>query len=311
MFGTAPVSILSVIPPESEPHARTRLVGLGRHRPLLPHRLRRRHHRDPARAAEGRRGLGRLLPRGPERGVVRDRRLALRIEHRERAPRRPRRERGRGGRGAGSVRGPRLDHPPDPRLGLRAVLHQERRLHDAGVPRTPLLAREPVVPRDSLDRSLRPHQNLGDDLRRRRRLPRRRRAVLDRRAHRRHRDGGIHRLRRTARRALHRPAPDVRADRRLARRDAPRARRRRRVERAHRVRAGGLPRHVEAGDGPGLPVDRHPLRRAHPRRVVLVHGSVHRAAHALGEGRGQRPARDDPRGLPEAAAALHLRRARE
>ena len=111
--------------------------------------------------------------------------IALRIEHRERAPRRPRRERGRGGRGAGSVRGPRLDHPPDSRLGLRAVLHQERRLHDAGVPRTPLLAREPVVPRDGLDRGLRPHQNLGDDLRRRRRLPRRRRAVLDRRAHRR------------------------------------------------------------------------------------------------------------------------------
>ena len=43
-----------------------------------------------------------------------------------------------------------------------------------------------------------------------------------------------------------------------------------------------LHEHVEAGHRPRLPLDRHPLRRAHPGRVVLVHRPVHRAARALG-----------------------------
>ena len=66
-------------------------------------------------------------------------------------------------------------------------------------------------------------------------------------------------------------------------------------------------RHVETGDRPELPVDRHPARRADPRRLVLVHGPVHRPARAGGEKRRQRPARRDLRRLSQGAAALHLR----
>ena len=58
---------------------------------------------------------------------------------------------------------------------------------------------------------------------------------------------------------------------------------------------------------PELPLDGHSARRADPRRVVLVHGPVHRAAHAGGAERGSRAPRDDLRRLPQAASAVHLR----
>ena len=84
-------------------------------------------------------------------------------------------------------------------------------------------------------------------------------------------------------------------------------------------RAGRRRGHVGAGqrgrtDGvvlqSGLPVARDAAVRADHRSVVLVHRSVHRAAHARRERRARGAARHDLRGLPEAAAALHLHRAR-
>ena len=62
---------------------------------------------------------------------------------------------------------------------------------------------------------------------------------------------------------------------------------------------------------PDFPVDGHPVRRADPRRLVLVHGPVHRPAGAGGQGPGRGAPRRHLRRLRQAAAALHLRAARD
>ena len=49
--------------------------------------------------------------------------------------------------------------------------------------------------------------------------------------------------------------------------------------------------HDQAGVGSGLPVDRHLLRRADPRHLVLVHRPGDRAARARREERGRRARR--------------------
>ena len=89
-----------------------------------------------------------------------------------------------------------------------------------------------------------------------------------------------------------------------------RPRRRRRLERAARGRAAGVPEPVARDVGSRFPVDGRPVRRADPRRLVLVHRSIHRAAHARREVDRRGAARDVVRRVLEAAAALHLRRAR-
>ena len=107
----------------------------GRGHEQEPHRARHRHHRDLLRDHLRHRLLLRpqgaatsddILPRRPRRRLVRDRRLALRLEHLHRALHRPRRlgrdlgPRGRPLRVAG------LPDPADPRLGVRAVLPAHR-----------------------------------------------------------------------------------------------------------------------------------------------------------------------------------------
>ena len=59
-----------------------------------------------------------------------------------------------------------------------------------------------------------------------------------------------------------------------------------------------------------LPVDRDALLRADRRALVLVHRSVHRAAHARRTQRARGPSRHDLRGVPQAPAGVHLHRSR-
>ncbi len=60
---------------------------------------------------------------------------------------------------------------------------------------------------------------------------------------------------------------------------------------------------------PRVSLDRHPVRRADSRHLVLVHRPIHRAADARREVDRRSAARDVVRRVPEATAALHLRRA--
>jgi beta-glucosidase len=264
--------------------------------------------RDLARTVAARE-LRRLLPGRPQHRLVHRRCLAVRLEHRLRAPGRPGRHRRRERRGRRAVRDPRLVHPAAARLGVRVVLPAQRRLHHAGVPRAALLAGARWYLAVDLDHRLRADEDLGDDRRRRHRVPGADgHRLLDGRADRRRRHRHLHHLRRPARRARHGHAADVRADRRRDRGAVPRAERGRRLG-----RDDGPPRPRRSwslwkpADRPRLPVDRHPLRRADPRRLVLVHRPVHRAAHA---GRAQprtRRAAAPSSPVPQAAAAVHLR----
>ena len=118
--------------------------------------------------AEPRHG-GRLLPRRPQSRLGRGRRLDLRLEHRLGASRRPRRRRRDQRRGAGPLRTARLVSA-GARLGDGAVLPAVRRVHDAGVPRAPLLAGGAHGPLAHLAGRLRADQDRRRHLRRRRRL---------------------------------------------------------------------------------------------------------------------------------------------
>src|SRR5437660_424363 len=79
------------------------------------------------------------------------------------------------------------------------------------------------------------------------------------------------------------------------------------LERAQRSRAGRLLLDVEAGESPGLPLDRHHLRRADPRRLVLVHRPAHRAARSRRQEHQRGAPRDDLRRIPEDPPRVHLR----
>ena len=85
-------------------------------------------------------GHRRLLPREPQRRLVPDRLLDLRVQHRRRASDRPRRLRRGLGHGLRAL-GAALLAGAGARLGLRAVLPAREDLHDAGVPRAALHAR--------------------------------------------------------------------------------------------------------------------------------------------------------------------------
>ena len=61
---------------------------------------------------------------------------------------------------------------------------------------------------------------------------------------------------------------------------------------------------------PKLPMDRCPARRADPRRLVLVHGPVHRPACLVGGEHGPGPPGNDFRQLPQDPPDLHLRHSR-
>ena len=264
------------------PPDEVRRSGLGRRRGVL---------RGPA----GHRGVGRapapadrrrLLPRGPARGLVRDRGVALRLEHRLRARGRPRRLGGQHRHGAGALRAALVDHPP-PRLGVRAVLPAQRRVHDARVPRAPLRRPQPLVPVGGHAGGLRPHQGVGHRVRGRRDAagadgPR----LLDGGGGGGGADRRLHRPRRPAGGGLHRGAAGVRPRRRLGRRHRLRARGDRRLGRAAAVGGGRAVRHVEAPRPPRVPVARHAADPAHRRPLVLVHRPVHRAAGAGRRGRG-------------------------
>ena len=159
--------------------------------------------------------------------------------------------------------------------------------------------------------ALRADEDLRDDRRRRHRL---RGAdghrVLDGRRHRRARDRRLHGHRRHARRPRDGHVPDVRDDRRLDRRDDHRPERSRRLERAARERAAGVLRSLASDVRSRFPVDRHSVRRADLGSLVLVHGSIHRAAHVGGQVDRRCTSRDVVRRVLETAAAVHLRRAR-
>ena len=98
-------------------------------------RARRAHDlRGPEQQGHG----GRLLPGGAQFGLVARRRLHFRVEHRFGTHRWSGRVRGGRRRGARTLRAARLV-PARAGLGVRALLHAVDGLHDAGVPRTPVL----------------------------------------------------------------------------------------------------------------------------------------------------------------------------
>ena len=115
-------------------------------------------------------GHGGLLPREPQRRLVPDRLIHLRVEHRRRAPHRSRRFRRRIRHGVRAL-GAALVPGPGPRLGVRAVLPARAHLHDTGIPRAPLHAGHPHLPFRHLPVCLRAHQGIGDHLCRRVRDP--------------------------------------------------------------------------------------------------------------------------------------------
>ncbi len=294
---------------ESDRGCETRSAGLADHRALLRARLRNGDLGQRARAVP--QHLGGLFFGRAQRRLVRHRGLAVRLQHRLRAPGGSGGHRRRQRPGGRAVRDPGLTDPAAAGLGLRAVLSQERRLHDAGVPRAPLLKGRPLLPGGDLHRGLRADQDLGHHRRGGRRL----RGpdgdqLLDRGAGRGGGHGDLHRLRWAQGGALHRHAADVRADRRLGDGDRNRRGPARRGRAADRRRGARLPQPLEADLRSELPLDRHPLRRADPGRLVLVHRSVHRAAGAVGRERGPGATGDDLRRVPQAAAAVHLRPAR-
>ncbi len=88
-----------------------------------------------------------------------------------------------------------------------------------------------------------------------------------------------------------------------------RARRGRWDGRAARGAPARLLPHDQAVERRGVPVDRHLLRRAHPRHLVLVHGSDDRAARARRQERGARARRRAPLRVPEDPARLRARAA--
>ena len=113
---------------------------------------------------------GRLLPRRPASRLGGGGRLDLRLEHRLRASGGAGRLRCYERRGARPLRAARLV-PARARLGDGAVLPALGRLHDARVPRAPLLARGALGAVAHLARRLRADQDGGRHLRRRRRVP--------------------------------------------------------------------------------------------------------------------------------------------
>ena len=139
----------------------------------------------------------------------------FRLQHRLGAPGRPGRYRCRERSRHGPARAAGVADPSAAGLGLRAVLHQERCLHHARVSRAALLAGRPLVSERGLGDRLCADQDLGDDLRRWRRL---RVAhgdqLLDRGGGGRGHHRSLHDLRRSASGGLHRHAAGRRPDRR-------------------------------------------------------------------------------------------------
>src|SRR3989449_5620144 len=109
---------------------------------------------------------GRLLPRWSQPGLVRRRRVDLRLQHRFRTSRRPRGFRRAERRGARALRVAPVV-PAFARLGVHPVLHALARLYDARVPRTALLPGVAVGSLADLARRIRHHEDGGRDLRRR------------------------------------------------------------------------------------------------------------------------------------------------
>ncbi len=187
-----------------------------------PHQPRRHHHRrllhDHPRHLPVLRAprpyLRGLLPRQPQRRLVRDRCVAVRLEHLHRAFHRPRRLGRDLGPGRRPLRMAGVPHPADPRLGVRAVLPALQRVHHAGVPGAPLQPLLQRVPRQHLDPRLHFHQDLGAPVCRGHRARARRRLGS---AHRSRGAGGgdghLHDHRRPRRGDLHRAAADARAAR--------------------------------------------------------------------------------------------------
>ena len=208
-------------------------------------------------------------------------------------------------------------HVDDPGVGLRAVLPAQRRLHDAGVPRTALWACVPLVPDDGLRDRLRRHQDLRVALCRRPRAAGGARLGLPDVGH---GDGGhdgdLHDIWRSRGGHLYRTSTGGRVAGRRGDADD------------HRPRAGGrygrpaggvaarLFPHDQALVRSELSVDGDLLRRADSRHLVLVHGPDDRAARARGEERGERPRRraavrpaQDPSSVRPGAARADCARA--
>src|SRR5882672_1750166 len=287
--------------PRNEQSARLRHVL---HRDLLPYSVR---HRMVGSAQREGRQL-RLLPREPRRRMVRGRREPVRLEHRERAPRGAggdrRRQRSRGR----PLRVACLPHPAAPRLALRSLLSQKRRLHDAGVPGKAVQLGGAVVFHLGVGDRLRPHEDQCDTVCGRRRDSRGYGVEFLHRGHRPHRHHrAVYDLRRTARRGLHRGAAGHRADSRLHHPHGDRTLAGRRNLRARGQGPCGLLLHVETLESSELSLDRSHFRRTDSRDLVLVHRSAHRAARARREEHQGSAHRDDLRRLPEDSPRLHLR----
>ena len=139
-------------------HDHPRFRGPGRVlRPDLRHRL---LLRPPQPLLDG------VLPRRPQRRLVRHRHVAVCHQHLERALHRPCRL-GRDHRpGRRPLRVARGVHGADARLGVHAVLPAQRRVHDARVPRAPLRPGLPLVPHDRVGAGLHLHEDLRVALRR-------------------------------------------------------------------------------------------------------------------------------------------------
>ena len=310
----------------------SQLLGarLGRRGGLL--RAHRRHCRagGPGQG-EGHRGL---LPGQPRRRMVPHRRLDLRFEHRRRAPGGPCRHRGGIGHGVRPL-GTALLPLRAAWLGVCAVLPARGNLHHPGISGEALHDGHAHGAVAGVDGRLRPHQGLGDDLRRGRghlhdpRLPARidhrsaaRRAdrlllVLrvhagdrDRRLHRHRRDeGGVVDRRPPGASAAHRvarhpgrgPGPDRRPRgpaRGECRNDPPVA------TAVHDAGHAGFPRVPLRPERDA--VARCDARLAHHRALVLVHRPVHRAAGAHREEPQGGPPRRVVGGVSQALPALHL-----
>ena len=89
--------------------------------------------------------------------------------------------------------------------------------------------------------------------------------------------------------------------------DSHRPRPHRRYRRAASGRSRGLLAYVQARQRPRFPLDRHHLRCADSRHLVLVHGPVHRPARAVGKESASGPRGNHLCGLFEDPARFHPR----
>ena len=224
--------------------------------------------------------------------MVRDRRVAVRVEYLHRALHRP----GRLGRFLRPRRGPlRVAGVPDRAaawMGVRAVLFAIERVHDARVSRASLQPRLRGVPCGRIDSRLHLYKDLGS---------------LVRRADPRDCYWGVHDCRRAGRRDLYRSGADAHSHRRRRDPDGHRARPHRRLCGPPRGRSRELLPHDQAGERSRFSMDRHFLRCADSGHLVLVHRPGDRATRPLGERRRPCPSGDHLCGLSQDPSGIHAR----